>query len=210
MFVPLARALTGVNVVAAQLPGHGRRLRETPLTSVTEIAEGLAGAVAASVRGPYVVLGHSMGGLVGVELVRALQDGPRHLIVSACRAPAEFKDDQPWHRLSDDELVAALTALGADPEPLAIPELRELALPALRADLEAIETFDKGPRPKVKCPITAISGTKDPDAKPELMAAWERETEGGFQARSIAGGHFLLEERPADMVSIVRDVLDGG
>jgi surfactin synthase thioesterase subunit len=211
VFVPLARALSGVNVVAAQLPGHGGRLRETPLTSVAEIVQGLAAAVGASVDGPYVVLGHSMGGLVGVELVRALQEdkGPEHFIVSACRAPRELRDEQAWHLLPDEDLVAALISLGADPEPLAVQELRELALPALRADLQAVESFDRGPRPKLRCPITAISGTEDPDAKPELMAGWERETAGGFRSRVLTGGHFLLEERPDDMVGIVRDVLDG-
>src|SRR4051794_37361021 len=90
-FVPLARELDGVDVVAAQLPGHGRRLRETPLTSIADIVQGLAAAVEKSIDGPYVVLGHSMGGLVGVELVRALQEDkePEHFIVSACRAPCE-------------------------------------------------------------------------------------------------------------------------
>jgi medium-chain acyl-[acyl-carrier-protein] hydrolase len=210
VFVPLARALSGVSVVAAQLPGHGMRLREVPLTSVVEVARGLADAVKVSVKGPYVVLGHSMGGLVGIELVRALQDTrpPEHFIVSACRAPAELKKDKPWHRLPDDDLIAALVDLGADPEPLAVPELRDLALPVLRADLEVVESFDHGPRPQVMTPITAIAGTEDPDAKPELMAGWRRETVGGFQARSIVGGHFLLEERPAEMVDLVRHVLD--
>ena len=211
VFGPLARGLAGVDVLAVQLPGHGRRLREEPLTSVSDIVRGLAPAVAAAVDGPYVVIGHSMGGLVGVELVRALQDehGPEHFIVSACRAPCELKDGQSWHRLPDDDLVAALISLGADPAPLAVQELRELALPALRAGLQAVESFDKSPRPKVRCPITAISGTEDPDAKPELMAGWERETAGGFRAEVVAGGHFLLEERPDDMVGIVRDVLHG-
>jgi surfactin synthase thioesterase subunit len=74
--VPLARALSGVNVVAAQWPGHGRRLRETPLTSVADIVQGLAAAVVASVDAPCVLHGQH-GWLVGVELVRALQEGER-------------------------------------------------------------------------------------------------------------------------------------
>ncbi|MDN3354618.1 alpha/beta fold hydrolase [Actinomadura sp. DC4] len=211
VFVPLARGLDGVDVLAVQLPGHGARLREKPLTSVAAIVPGLAAAVAEQVRGPYIVLGHSMGGLVGVELVRALQEerGPEHFIVSACRAPSELEQGQNWYRLPDDDLVAALVSLGADPVPLAIQELRDFALPVLRADLEVVESFDCGVRPKLRCPVTAISGTEDPDAMPELMLDWEREAGGGFRTKAISGGHFLLEERPAEMLHAVRDVLDG-
>lgn len=209
VFGPLARALDGVRVLGAQLPGHGTRLQEAPLASVPDIVDGLAKAVADAVRPPYVVMGHSMGGLVGVELIRALQDDlpPAHFVVSACRAPAAPGYGEPWHRLDDDDLVAALIALGADPEPLAIPELRQFALPMLRADLEAVETFDRGPRPALRCPITAISGTRDPDAAPELMEGWAREAAAGFRLRAVDGGHFLLEQRPDAVEDVVRDVL---
>jgi hypothetical protein len=134
---------------------------------------------------------------------------PDHFIVSACRAPSDLRKDRLWHELPDDELIAALVALGAEPEPFQVDELRELALPVLRADLEVVERFDTAPRTPLRSAITAVAGVEDPDAKPELMAGWARETVGGFAARTLAGGHFLLEERPADMINVVRDVLNG-
>ncbi len=207
VFAAMARGLPGVDVFVAQLPGHGRRIRERPLTSIEEIVEGLSASVARVVDGPCVVLGHSMGGLVGIELARALPRGPEHFIVSACRAPSQLGDEEPWHLLSDDDLIKALVSLGADPAPFAVQELRELALPVLRGDLEAIDGFDRGERPVLRCPITAVAGTRDPDAKPELMLGWERETSAGFRAHAIDGGHFLLEERLDAMVDIVQDVL---
>jgi surfactin synthase thioesterase subunit len=213
VFLPLSRALSDLNVVAAQLPGHGRRIREQPLTSMAEIVAGLAPVVSKAVQGKFVLLGHSMGALVGVELARALQDAggpePDHFIASACRAPGEMSQDKLWHNLSDDELAATLVKLGAEAEALEHEELRQLTFPSLRADLKAIDTYDPRPRSPLRCPITAVAGTEDPDAKPELMAGWERETAGGFRITTVAGGHFLLEERLADMVNVVRDVLGG-
>jgi medium-chain acyl-[acyl-carrier-protein] hydrolase len=154
-----------------------------------------------------------MGALVALELARALQEAgsaePDHFIASACRAPGDLRKDKAWHTLPDDELIAALTALGAAPEPFQVEELRELALPVLRADLQVVEEFDTASRTPLRCPITAVAGTEDPDAKPELMAGWARETVGGFHARTVAGGHFLIEERPADMVNVIRDALNG-
>ena len=213
VFLPLARAFSDLNVLAVQLPGHGRRIRERPLTSMAEIVAGLAPVVSRAVQGKFVLFGHSMGALVGVELARALQDvgasEPDRFIASACRAPSHLSKDRFWHDLSDDELAATLVKLGAEPEGLEHEELRQLAFPSLRADLEAIETYDPGQKPPLRCPITAVAGTEDPDAKPELMAGWEQETTGGFRMTTIAGGHFLLEERLADMVNVVRDVLGG-
>lgn len=213
VFGALARGLSGVDVLAVQLPGHGQRMLEEPLSSVSEIVRGLAPAVSRAVSDGFVLLGHSMGALVALELARVLRDAggpePGHLIVSGCRAPSELRDTKPLHQLPEDEMIQALIELGAEPEPFAVAELRELMVPVLRADLTAVETFDASPREPLRCPITAVSGVADPDAGPELMVGWKRETSGEFRVRTVDGGHFLLEERPQDMVSVVRDVLGG-
>jgi surfactin synthase thioesterase subunit len=216
VFGPLAKALDGINVFAGQLPGHGRRIREQPLTSAKEVIAGLAPAVARAVaragNGKLVVFGHSMGAVVALDLARALQESglqPDHLIVASSKAPADIWREEPWHTLPDDELVARLVALGAEPEPFAIPELRAFALPLLRADLQIVETIDPAPRTPLGCPVTAVTGTDDPDAPPDCLTAWERETAAGLHTRIIDGGHYLLEERPAETLTVVRDVLRG-
>jgi surfactin synthase thioesterase subunit len=213
VFAPLARALGDLNVLAVELPGHGQRVRERPLTSMADVVAGLAPAVSQGVSGKFVLLGASMGAVVALALAQALQEAggaePDHLIVSASRAPSDLEDDDPWHVLPDDQLIAKLIGLGAEPEPFEHPELRAFVLPVLRADLEVTEKLDTGPRPPLPCPITTIAGTRDPDSPPSLMSGWERETTGGCHSRTIAGGHFLLEECPADMAAVVRDVLDG-
>lgn len=216
VFGSLAKALGGLNVFAVQLPGHGQRIREQPLTSVKEVIAGLAPVVAKAVSKvgdeKLVVFGHSMGAVVALELARALQDSgpqPDHLIVASSKAPADIWREEPWHTLPDDELVARLVALGAEPEPFAVPELRAFALPLLRADLQIIETFDPAPRTPLRCPLTAVVGTDDPDAPPSCLATWEQETTAAFHARTIDGGHYLLEDRPAETLDVVRDVLSG-
>jgi hypothetical protein len=53
VFIPLARAFADLNVLAVQLPGHGQRMRERPLTSMAEIVEGLAPALNKAVGGKF-------------------------------------------------------------------------------------------------------------------------------------------------------------
>src|SRR3954469_9101046 len=67
IFAPLARAFADVNVLAVQLPGHGQRIRERPLTSMDDVIRGLVPAVTHAVQGKFVLFGHSMGALVGLE-----------------------------------------------------------------------------------------------------------------------------------------------
>lgn len=57
---------TDLEVVAPDLPGHGTA---APLPDYSFAA--LAEAVAARLDGPYVVLGHSLGGVVALHLARA-------------------------------------------------------------------------------------------------------------------------------------------
>ncbi|HQH28967.1 MAG TPA: alpha/beta fold hydrolase, partial [Oligoflexia bacterium] len=60
----------GVDVVAVQLPGFGKTADELPKLSAAEVIEGIALEIAAACRSKRVVLlGHSMGALLGVTLL---------------------------------------------------------------------------------------------------------------------------------------------
>ena len=78
-------------VVPVQLPGHGGRIREAPLQTMTAMAAALADAMAPRLDRPYAVFGHSMGALLGFETLRRLRarggPAPVALCVSARRAP---------------------------------------------------------------------------------------------------------------------------
>ncbi|MCB1019995.1 MAG: thioesterase, partial [Acidobacteria bacterium] len=148
-----------------------------------------------------VLFGHSMGAIVGFELAHRLQrrGAPvRGLIVSGCRAPAveqrDFRSDQPDH-----VLVERLRAQGGTPDELLDhPEFAALFLPVLRADLRALEAYRKPPRPPLDCPIRAFAGELDPEATPDSVADWSRETCASFRLERFPGGHFFpLQSQPA-------------
>src|SRR5437763_16264440 len=63
-----------VDLVIAQLPGREGRLREPLVSDVSAIVSGLSDAIDPLLDVPYAVYGHSLGGLVGFELLRALRD----------------------------------------------------------------------------------------------------------------------------------------
>ncbi|WP_200262092.1 alpha/beta fold hydrolase [Streptomyces sp. HSG2] len=52
----------GTEVAAVELPGHGSRMGEPPLTRMADVVEGIETALAARPELPLVIFGHSMGG----------------------------------------------------------------------------------------------------------------------------------------------------
>ncbi|WP_103511503.1 hypothetical protein [Streptomyces sp. SM13] len=55
----------------------------------------------------------------------------------------------------------------------------------------------------------AFSGEADPtSARPPLMAAWKRETNGAFTQTVLPGGHFFIDDTLSDLVLAIRHDLD--
>ncbi len=76
----------GIDVTAVDLPGHGTRLQET--FTIDGAFEAIDAAVrAAAERGPVLLVGHSMGGLLAVEYVGREDPPPvAALIAASCTA----------------------------------------------------------------------------------------------------------------------------
>ncbi len=164
-------------MVPVQLPGRGLRLRERPYTSMRQLSEAVAGAVADRfLPCDYSLFGHSMGALLAYEVACALRrggaPGPRHLFVSGSRAPHLY-GDRADHSLSDDELFRFVEDLGGlGPEPSVGGAYFHQRLPTLRADLRACDGYRWRPCPPVE--------------------AWRPYTSGSFLRRHLPGGHFFL------------------
>lgn len=179
----------------AQLPGRERRFTEPAATRLVDLVAPLGAAVTRQVAPPFVLFGHSMGALLAFEVARWLHAAggplPAHLVVSACQAPHLPRWRPARHTLDDVELRRWLDECGGlPPEVGADPQLLDLLLPTLRADLRACETHRYRPGPPVPCPITALAGVDDPLVSPADMAAWREHTTAEFALRTLPGGHF--------------------
>ena len=201
VYRPFALALPpSIEVVALQLPGRENRLREAPLTSLPGIVEAVVPQLTTLLDRPFAFFGHSMGSLVAYEVARALAargaPGPAHLMVSARRAPHLGEADPPLHALPDEDFIAAIDRRygGIPAEILQHRDLLELLLPALRADMRAIETHRHVPGPLLDCPITVFGGSADTRAQREVLAPWREHTRGSTQLQQFAGGHFYFND----------------
>lgn len=198
-------------LMVVELPGREARLREPPFDAIPDIVAAVAPAILGHTELPYALFGHSMGALVAYELTLALEASgvqpPSRLFVSARRAPDEADLDPPMDHLPDDKFLDELQRR-YDAVPEAVrqePDLLALLLPALRADIRALERYSPSSTRPVQCPIVVYGGTEDRHPMPAQLPGWQRVAAGPVRVRLFSGGHFYLSSHVADLTADIVD-----
>jgi surfactin synthase thioesterase subunit len=210
-FLPVAAALgPRVDVVALQYPGRQDRRAERPIDDMAVLADQVHGILRRQPELPTTLFGHSMGAILGFEVTRRLEaDGhpPVRLFVSGRRGPATYRDEK-IHLRDDDGILAEVRKMsGTAASVLGDDEIMRAALPALRADYKATETYACAPGITVSCPITTLTGDSDPKTTADEAGAWAEHTTGAFELHVFAGGHFFLTDHAGDIVELIRERL---
>jgi phthiocerol/phenolphthiocerol synthesis type-I polyketide synthase E len=202
-YMAWADDLPDVELWGVQPPGRGSRAAEPAFTSMPE----LVAAVLAEVdfAAPFVFFGHSLGALVAYETAVALRaagrPGPVQLWLSGTRAPHLHRPDRGLHRLHGRELAEAVgQEYGSiSPDLLAAPDLLEMLLPVLQADLAIVGGYEARSRPPLDCPITVLGGAEDRE-RGDLLTAWRDHTTAAFEVLTFPGGHFYFREQRDDVL----------
>jgi len=182
---------------AIEYPGHGTRRSEQPLKSLSMLVDDVAAGITPYLIRPFAFFGHSMGALVGFELLRRLQnsDGPRPVVffASGCPAPSLAAERSGTCDLPDTEFIEQLRSLNGTPEEVfADKELLRFVLPALRAEFQACQTYVYKTGPRLRCPIFAYGGSVDPAVTRQNLDPWRKETAASFVMRTFPGDHFFI------------------
>ncbi|MFP8907296.1 thioesterase II family protein [Streptomyces atacamensis] len=202
-------------LAAVQLPGREQRFAEEPYRDVAAATEGLLPEVLERVSGagPVVLFGHSLGAVLSYEIAHRLAatDGVDLTALVISGSPG------PWTRrengasgLDDDEFLARVKEFaGYRHDALEDPEMRELLLPTLRADVEMHESYvprSDGPLP---VPIVSVRGTTDTLVTTEQAMEWSKATSRDFRFAEVEGGHMYLVDNPEGLIRVLADVCPG-
>jgi medium-chain acyl-[acyl-carrier-protein] hydrolase len=202
-----------LDVCPVHLPGREQRYRETSLTSMAELVDSLITAMLPHLNQPFAFFGHSMGAVFASEVTRALADSnrplPQYLLVSGRRPPRMHGTESSIHALPDAQFISEINRRyqGIPAEILQQPDLMALFLPALRADLTALETHRPLPRPPLSCPIVVFGGADDPLTPREHLEAWRSETSAACEVHVYPGDHFYLNAQRPRLLSQVAATL---
>ncbi len=70
-----------------------------------------------------------------------------------------------------------------------------LLIPALRAEIAALETFQPTKGAPLPCPISAFGGAQDPVVTRSHPEGWRDQTDSSFRVRVFPGGHFYMNSQ---------------
>ena len=108
----------------------------------------------------------------------------------------EFDLGIPPHAQKDDvfaDIVRQFDTPAAD-RMLAIPKLRKVLLPTIRAEFGMACNYEYRPREPFSFPISSFVGDADPWVLENDSAGWAQFTRGKFTNHVRKGSHFLMAD----------------
>lgn len=201
-------------VCAVQLPGREERRAEPAQRQASVLVRQLAEVIAPLMDDtPAIFFGHSMGAMLAYELAVVLEReggaAPVHLVLSSLTPPHAPRRTPNIHRMSRDRALEALQQMGGTPtEFLSDPDLMDLMLPVVQADIELLlSARGNTGGGVVDVPITALTGTADFLAPVNEVREWRRYSASGFRLRVYDGGHFHLIDHRSDVMALLEGIV---
>jgi acyl transferase domain-containing protein/surfactin synthase thioesterase subunit/acyl carrier protein len=203
-----------MEICAINLPGRSRRIQESALDSITENAKAIIADFLPLLDKPFAFFGHCMGSILMYEVVNLLQERynkkPIHLFLSASMAPHLYQSPLV-HELADPKFMEVLQLLDFTNTKALLndEEMRELMLPTLRADFEAVANYsrDFSSSKVLDIPMTAFAGKQDIFTPPNAMLEWRKYTTSSFQFWMIDIHHYFVETHQPLLLKVISHTL---
>lgn len=193
--------------------GRGRRIFESPMTTLTDIVQDLKRQLLAHPKVPFAFYGHSMGSLVAymltIELIRENGPLPKHLFLSGRGGACIPEKQRHALRMTRAEIVEEVQNMDGDLSLLLQnPKQFDQYEQVLRADVAALDSYDYGrvcigPLP---VPATVFIGTAD-IYTPDQAQLWQNEFQEPVAVHVLPGGHFFIFPQAAGMLAIMTEAL---
>jgi surfactin synthase thioesterase subunit/acyl carrier protein len=218
-----------IELVAVEAPGRGTRITETAVGDLDVYVRQLMPEMLEWLDRPSAFFGHCLGGLTMFATLRALPPQCGHFVkhAFACgvrpphllRRRGVFEDNLAYgvmlHHEYDvavppydqpDDVFAYIVRQFDTPEAdrmLAIPKLRRVLLPAIRAEFGMAYNYQYRPGDPFSFPISSFVGIADPWVSNEDSAGWAALTRATFTNHLREGSHFLMKD---DQAYILRTI----
>lgn len=202
----------GRNVLAVNLPGHGRS-EGPPLASIEAMADWIIGVLDAAGIEQSAVVGHSMGSLIALETAVRHPDRVRAIALVGTSVPMPVSDELLQSARQDDHAAVEMLTLWGHSRAAQIggnatpgmwmigggQRLLERAVPgAIYADLKACNEYVNGVENanKLACPALLILGGRDSMTPTRSAMAVAKAIPDAETVILERAGHALLAERP--------------
>lgn len=200
-----------IELFPIELKGHGRRLSEECNYVMRDIVNDAVNEILKVISlEPFAIFGYSMGATVCYEsyklLLSKIKRKPVHMFFAANSPPHERESNSDCHLWSNSEFLNKMKKLGGIPdEVLNEPELLNMILPILKADVQAENEYDCDFPLKVDCNISVIYSPED--VEQQVIAGWKNYTKGSSYFYPFSGNHFFIKSNLKYVVDIINKTL---
>lgn len=197
-------------VTAARRPVIDPRNEPSLRARAHSIAESL---VANGMPDRVVVIGHSLGAVVGFEVARALErwrsGAVERLVVTGQVAPHHLPRTGPAG-LTGAAVLRRMTGADAPPVELAgAPEAVQALVPQWQAEYGALDRYECAADPEFSADVEVWTGHQDQStADDDAVRAWARCTAGTTAFRRFEGGHDFLNHDLGATARAISALLD--
>ncbi|WP_339224138.1 alpha/beta fold hydrolase [Paenibacillus sp. FSL H8-0332] len=210
-----------VETCLIRLPGRGARITEPAIDNVDILTDLLLQEMKEYTDVPYVLFGHSMGGLVSYELTQKIyKQGlnlPEYVIISSMKAPnymnkfteslTEDGNDKLYLK-SNAEFMDTIISLGGIPDAFSENrEFLELILPTFRKDMKMCETYNPETAQAVPVSFDIYGGNRDSIATKKELEGWKKYTTQKYVLTLFQGNHFYFMDNPNMLLFHLRNKL---
>jgi len=201
----------GMEAVSLEIPGRGDRFSEPLLSNMEDISSDLFQQALPHLVQPYVLVGKSMGALMGYLLLhRIAQAGkpmPVHVFFGSRKCPASYSQHIKIAHLDSAGFWKGVESYGGLPQLLLEhQELKELYEPILRADFTALEQYQHVSRPPLPVSATIMTGKTD-SISLESTHGWSDHFSGEVDFLELPGGHFFMHEQAYTISAMIAERL---
>ena len=213
----------GYNVLAIDLPGHGRSAGQ-PLESIGALADWLLATLEAAGIASAALVGHSMGSLIALESAARAPERVTRLALIGTAVPMPVSEallatsraaPEAAFRMVNQWSHAPASLVGGHPVPglwmtgMNLALMRRSRPGALHTDLSNCNAYQNGlaAAAKVRCPTLMVIGKRDLMTPARAAADLQKALP---DVRSIIiedAGHAMMAEQPAAVLAALRDFI---
>ncbi len=204
---PHFSSTTEVHVL--ELPGRGKRIQEALLKTSTEAIADYCLQIKSlrmNPETPYVIYGHSMGTLLGLAVVRKLEelaDPPLRFVGTGSAGPEVTTDlDFQRHQMNDHQLKEELLRLGGAPrELLEDQDMFAFFSKPIRSDFEILYKSIRWDEVRIRTSSFFVMGNDE--LFTNRINNWKKYTVGPAHFALLPGDHFFIHKHPERIAALI-------